>query len=74
MANKKPLKIESGQVQEFASGDTLGAAYVEMDTDGTLAANSDTMIASQKAVKTYVDANSGGGVSKSFVIAMATAL
>lgn len=28
----------------------------QLDTDGTLAANSDTRIASQKAVKTYVDA------------------
>ena len=28
-----------------------------LDTDGTLAANSDTKIATQKAVKTYVDAN-----------------
>lgn len=29
-----------------------------LDTDGTLAANSDTKVATQKAVKTYVDANS----------------
>lgn len=27
----------------------------QLDTDGTLSANSDTKIASQKAVKTYVD-------------------
>jgi hypothetical protein len=32
----------------------------QLDTDGTLAANSDTKIASQKAVKTYVVANAGG--------------
>src|ERR1700745_1365811 len=32
-----------------------------LDTDGTLAANSDQAIPSQKAVKTYVDAQGGGG-------------
>ncbi len=32
-----------------------------MDTDTTLAANSDTVFPSQKAIKTYVDQNSGGG-------------
>lgn len=32
-----------------------------IDTDGTLAANSDTVLASQKAVKTYVDAAVSGG-------------
>ncbi len=31
------------------------AAYVDLDTDGTLAANSDTKVATQKAVKTYAD-------------------
>lgn len=34
---------------------------LSVDVDGTLAANSDTKLASQKAVKTYVDANAGGG-------------
>lgn len=33
----------------------------QLDTDTTLAANSDTKIATQKAVKAYVDANAGGG-------------
>ena len=32
-----------------------------LDTDGTLAANSDTRVPSQKAVVTYVTAHSGGG-------------
>lgn len=32
-----------------------------LDTDGTMAADSDTVIPSQKAVKTYVDAHGGGG-------------
>src|SRR5260370_6119788 len=31
------------------------------DTDGTLASNSDTKYASQKAVKTYIDAHAGAG-------------
>lgn len=31
------------------------AATLAIDTDGTLAANSDTLVASQKATKTYVD-------------------
>lgn len=34
-----------------------GVSGTAIDTDGTLAANSDTKIASQKAVKTYVDTN-----------------
>lgn len=34
-----------------------------VDTDGTLAANSDAKIATQKAVKKYVDDNAGGGSS-----------
>ena len=33
---------------------TIGKHY-DLDTDGTLANNSDSTIASQKAVKTYVD-------------------
>ena len=35
---------------------TIGKHY-DLDTDGTLANNSDSTIASQKAVKTYVDNN-----------------
>lgn len=33
----------------------------QLDTDTTLAADSDSRVPSQKAVKAYVDANSGGG-------------
>lgn len=47
-----------------AARTTLGLGTVstlDSDTDGTLAANSDSKIATQKAVKTYVDANAGGG-------------
>jgi hypothetical protein len=36
-----------------------GVSGTAVDTDGTLAANSDTLLASQKAVKTYVTASSG---------------
>lgn len=38
-----------------------GVSGTAIDTDGTLAGNSDTKLASQKAVKTYVDASAGGG-------------
>ena len=36
-------------------------AALGLDTDGTLAANSDAKVPSQKAVKTYVDAHAGDG-------------
>jgi hypothetical protein len=42
------LRVNAGILGEYA-----------FDTDGTLAANSDTVIASQKAVKTYVDTVAG---------------
>lgn len=38
----------------------VGGVAVTVDTDGTLAANSDAKLATQKAVKTYADAHSGG--------------
>lgn len=37
-----------------------GVSGTAVDTDETLAANSDTLLASQKAVKTYVTNNAGG--------------
>jgi hypothetical protein len=37
------------------------AAVLDIDTDGTLAGDSDSAIPTQKAVKTYVDANAGTG-------------
>lgn len=46
-----------------AARTTLGlgtSSTIDTDTDGTLTANSDTKLATQKAVKTYVDANAGG--------------
>lgn len=33
----------------------MGSKFLNIDTDGTLASNSDMAVASQKAVKTYVD-------------------
>lgn len=39
-----------------------GVSGTAIDTDGTLAADSDTLLASQKAVKTYVDNVQGGKV------------
>ncbi|OGV50910.1 MAG: hypothetical protein A2X49_05725 [Lentisphaerae bacterium GWF2_52_8] len=50
-STSNPHSVTAAQVS------ALPTSY--LDTDGTLAANSDTKIASQKAVKTYVDAQSG---------------
>ena len=38
-----------------------GATINEFSTDGTLAGDSDTAVPTEKAVKTYVDSQSGGG-------------
>lgn len=38
----------------------IAASKIALDTDGTLAANSNTVIASQKAVKAYADAITAG--------------
>lgn len=35
--------------------------FLNLDTDGTLSANSDSVVASQKAIKTYVDQKTAGG-------------
>lgn len=64
MANVLPIVLNTnGQLERIQSGDTVPAANIELDTDGTLAANSDTKIASQKAVKTYIAANGGSPAS-----------
>ena len=50
----------------LATGDISGlgtAAALASDIDGTLAANSDTRVATQKAVKTYVSTIAGGLVT-----------
>jgi len=43
------------------------ASLLTLDTDGTLAANSDTTLPSQKAVKTYVDGLSATRMSRSWL-------
>ena len=40
---------------------TIGVPDFTLDADGTLAANADDRVATQKATKTYVDAHAGGG-------------
>jgi hypothetical protein len=45
-----------------------------LDTDGTMAANSDSNIATQKATRTYTDTQVATKASKAFAIAMAAAL
>lgn len=41
---------------------SANSRFLNLDTDGTLSANSDEIVPSQKAIKTYVDSNSGGSV------------
>ena len=65
MANVVQLVIKNGKLTPLAAGDTpinaSGQAFGgQVDTDGTLAANADARIASQKAVKTYVDSVAAG--------------
>lgn len=47
----------SGASSGTNTGDAASIPASYLDTDGTLAANSDAKVASQKAVKTYVDAH-----------------
>lgn len=49
----KPISTATQSALDAKLDDT------QLDTDGTLTANSDTKIASQKATKTYVDTNKG---------------
>lgn len=57
-------RLEAGETITKASQTTIATygtgATLTKDTDGTLAANSDTRVATQKATKTYVDAAIGG--------------
>lgn len=59
MTARSPLVLKNGRIRELPAADTLAgvgtAAALDADTDGTLAANSDLRVATQKAVKTYAD-------------------
>lgn len=48
---------------QFRGGIVHAAGSVALDTDGTLSANSDTRIPTQKAVKTYADAAVSAGIA-----------
>ncbi len=65
------LTPSSGKIPYFTSG--TAASLLTLDTDGTLAANSDTTLASQKAVKTYTDTKVNGLSWKQAVRAATTA-
>jgi hypothetical protein len=74
-AKKPVVLTSTGQWQQIQTGDFVpisaggtgatdaagarAALGLTIDTDGTMAANSDTVIPSQKAVRTYVAANGG---------------
>ena len=50
------------QLGSVALGGT-GATVNEFSTDGTFAANSDSIVPTQKAIKTYITSQIGGGAS-----------
>lgn len=54
-----PNRVRRRPVSSFSSGQQIGgASFIPLsylDADGTLAANSDTRVATQKATKTYAD-------------------
>lgn len=52
-----------------AAAEAASIPIGDLDVDGTLAADSDTKVPSQKAVKTYVDANAGGSQTLAEVLA-----
>jgi len=65
-ADEDIIRMDVAGTQEAqldANGLSLktGASINEFSTDGTLAGNSDDVAPTEKAVKTYVDANGGGG-------------
>jgi hypothetical protein len=55
------------------SATKIKGRQIELDTDGTLSANSDSVIASQKALKTYIDGHAGSGGSIPIAAAGGTA-
>ncbi len=55
MTDRRPIVLNGGEAEVLQTGDLLPIATLPADTDGSLAANSDLILATQKAVKTYVD-------------------
>lgn len=55
--------LTPGNLQRADAHGNIEDAGVSVDTDASLAANSDAKIASQKATKAYVDAHAGGSAT-----------
>ena len=53
---------ETGEANLFSLKFTSGVRVYGFDSDGTLSADSDTRVATQKAVKTYVDSQVAGSI------------
>lgn len=70
-----PASSTSGNLASFngTGGKAIQDAGVAVDADGTLAADSDARIATQKAVKTYVAANAGAPADAHYVTTQAEA-
>ena len=56
-ATPKTLTLDTDITASLLTTTSTAILVSNLDTDGTLAANSDTKVASQKAIKTYVDTN-----------------
>ena len=75
-----PVTIDTGAeaLHLKSSASSLGGSKIlvnsDIDTDVTLAGNSDTKVASQKAIKTYVDGKSTSGKLLGYDYAVTTAL
>jgi hypothetical protein len=54
--------LQELQLGELALGGS-GAAINEFSTDGTMAANSDSIVPTQRAIRTYIASQIGGGAS-----------
>lgn len=69
MADKKTLVNNAGQAEQLQAGDSIDAGSARIKNVATPSIGTDAVN------KDYADSlTTGGGVSKSFVIAMATAL
>lgn len=55
MADATPLKLTNGIFGQFASGDVIPTSFLPVDTDGTLSADSDSLVPTQRAAKAYSD-------------------